>query len=178
MSLYQRGVMYSNRGLLLEAIQMSGNGDLPRYHLQAGRDQIDRLRAQLKQKPGDPELLLNLGHAFYQIGKYARSAEYLEQVLEKEPRQPIANLYLGYNLMELGRWPEARQKLETAVKNDPRQLRTVMQEVALIELVGKVKENPGDLNLLNALAQFYNVKNEFGKSLEYSRPCFGKRSHE
>jgi tetratricopeptide (TPR) repeat protein len=168
MDLYQRGVMYSNRGLLLEAIQLSGNGDLPRYHLQAGRDQIDRLLAQQKQEPGNLDVLLNLGHAFYQIGKYARSVEYLEQVLAREPKQGFANLYLGYNLMELKRWEEARKKLETAVKNDPRQLRTVMQEIALIELIGKVKEKPGDLSLLNALAQFYNMKNDYGKSLEYS----------
>ena len=56
MGLYQRGVMYSNRGLLLEAIQLSGTGDLPRYHLQAGRDQIDRLLAQQKGAPDDLEL--------------------------------------------------------------------------------------------------------------------------
>ena len=70
--------------------------------------------------------------------------------------------------MELERWDEARAELETAVKNDPRQLRTVMKEIALIELRGKVKEKPGDLGLLNALAQFYNMKNDYGKSLEYS----------
>ena len=168
MDLYQRGVMYSNRGLLLEAIQLSGNGDLPRYHLQAGRDQIDRLLAQHKQEPDNLDILLNLGHAFYQIGEYARSAEYLEQVLAQDPKQGFANLYLGYNLMELKRWQEARKQLEAAAKNDMRQLRTVMQEVALIELIGKVKENPGDLSLLNALAQFYNMKKDYGKSLEYS----------
>jgi tetratricopeptide (TPR) repeat protein len=168
MGLYQRGVMYSNRGLLLEAMQLSGNGDLPRYHLQAGRDQIDRLLAQQKQEPGNLELLLNLGHAFYQIGDYARSVEYLKQVLAREPRQGVANLYLGYNLMELERWQEARKQLETAAKNDMSQLRTIMQEIALIELIGKVKENPGDLSLMNALAQFYNMKNDYGRSLNYS----------
>ena len=168
MDLYQRGVMYSNRGLLLEAMRLSGNGDLPRYHLQAGKDQIDRLLAQLKQEPDNLELLLNLGHAFYQIGEHERSVKYLEQVLVQEPRQGIANLYLGYNLMELKRWQEARKRLETAVKNDPSQLRSIMQEIALIELIGKSKEKPDDLSLLNALAQFYNMKKDFGKSLEYS----------
>ena len=168
MGLYQRGVMYSNRGLLLEAVQSSGNGDLPRYHLQAGRDQIDRLLAQQKQEPDNLELLLNLGHAFYQVGEYARSVEYLERVLAQEPRQGIANLYLGYNLMELQRWQEARKILETAVKNDPSQLRTIMQEIALIELIGKAKERPDDLSLLNALAQFYNMKKDYGRALEYS----------
>jgi predicted membrane-bound spermidine synthase/tetratricopeptide (TPR) repeat protein len=168
MGLYQRGVLYSNRGLLLEAIQLSGNGDLPRYHLQAGRDQIDRLLAQHKQEPDNLDLLLNLGHAFYQIGEYARSTEYLEQVVARDPKQGIANLYLGYNLIEMKRWQEARKKLEAAVKSDPRQLQTVMQEIALIELIGKSKENPGDLSLLNALAQFYNMKKDYGKSLEYS----------
>jgi predicted membrane-bound spermidine synthase/tetratricopeptide (TPR) repeat protein len=168
MGLYHRGVLYSNRGLLLEAIQVSGNGDLPRYHLQAGRDQIDRLLAQHKQEPDNIELLLNLGHAFYQIGEYARSVEYLEQVVARDPKQGIANLYLGYNLIEMQRFQEARKKLETAVKNDQRQLQTVMQEIALIELISKVKENPEDLSLLNSLAQFYNMKKDYGKSLEYS----------
>ncbi len=168
MGLYQRGVMYSNRGLLLEAVRLSGNSDLPRYHLQAGRDLIERLLAQHKQEPDNLDLLLNLGHAFYQIGEYARSAEYLEQGLAREPRQGVAQLYLGYNLMELERWSEARERLETAAKNDPRQLRTIMREIALIELRGKAREKPEDLDLLNALAQFYNMKNDYGKSLEYS----------
>jgi tetratricopeptide (TPR) repeat protein len=70
--------------------------------------------------------------------------------------------------MELEQWPEARKKLETAVKNDPRQLRTIMREIALIELIGQSKESPGDLSLLNALAKFYNMKNDYGRSLEYS----------
>ncbi len=168
MGLYQRGVMYSNRGLLLEAIQLSGSGDLPRYHLQAGRDQIERLQAQQKQDPDNLELLLNLGHAFYQIGEYARSVEYMEQVLEREPKQGFANLYLGYNLIELEQWSEARKKLEAAAKNDMRQLRTIMQEIALIELIGQSKESPEDLSLLNALAKFYNMKKDYGRSLMYS----------
>jgi len=168
MDLYQRGVMYSNRGLLLEAIELSGDGDLPRYHLQAGREQIERLLARQKQEPDNPELLLNLGHAFYQIGEYSRSVEYLEKVLERAPNQGFANLYLGYNLMELERWPEARKKLEAAAKNDMRQLRTIMQEIALIELIGQSKASPGDLTLLNALAKFYNMKNDYGRSIKYS----------
>ena len=168
MDLYQRGVMYGNRGLLLEAMELSGNGDLVRYHLQGGRDQIDRLRVQHKKEPDNLEILLNLGHAFYQIGEYARSVEYLEQALAKEPRQGFAPLYLGYNFMALERWDEARAKLETAVKNDPRQMRPVMQEIALIGLIRKVKENPDDLNLLNALAKFYNIKNDYGQSLAFS----------
>lgn len=169
MDLYQRGVMYGNRGLLLEAIELSGGGgDLFRYHLQAGREQINRLLAQHRQEPGKLNVLLNLGHAFYQVGEYARSVEYLKQVVAREPAHGFANLYLGYNLMALERWDEARERLEAAVKSDPRQLRTVMQEIALIELTDKVRENPEDLSLLNALAKFYNIKNDYGKSLTYS----------
>ena len=169
MDLYQRGVMYANRGLLLEAIELSGDGgDLFRYHLQAGRGQIDRLLTQHQQEPDNLNVLLNLGHAFYQVGEYARSVEYLKEVVAREPTQGFANLYLGYNLMSLERWDEAREKLEAAVKNDPRQLRTVMQEIALIELMNKARKNPEDLSLLNALAKFYNIKNDYGKSLTYS----------
>jgi len=168
MDLYQRGVMYGNRGLLLEALQLSGDNDLIRYHLQASRGQVERLLVELEKDPRNINVLLNLGHAFYQIGEYSRSVDYLEKALAEEPRLGIAQLYLGYNFIELGLWDDARRQLEAAVKNDPRQMRTVMQEMALIELIGRVKENPGDINLLNALAQFYNVKNDYGKALKYS----------
>ncbi len=168
MDLYQRGVMYANRWLLLEAFQLAGDGGLLRYHLQAGRDQIDRLLALRQKEPENLEVLLNLGHAYYQIGDYARSVEYLGQALAREPKHGFANLYTGYSLLEMGKLEEARTKFEAAVKNDPRQMRTVMQEVAFIELMKRVAEQPDDVGLLNSLAQFYNIKNDFRRSLKYS----------
>jgi spermidine synthase len=168
MDRYQRGVMYANRGLLLEAIALGDDDDLFRYHLQAGRQQVDGLLRAFKENPKDLGILLNLGHAYYQIGEYEKSTQMLRQVLAEEPEQGMANLYLGYNLLELGQLEEAKQVLQTAVKKDPRQLRSVMQQVALIELLMKLEKDPESTDLLNAVAQFYNIKNEFRKSLNYS----------
>ncbi len=168
MNNYQRGVMYANRGLLLEAITEVENDELFRYHLQAGKNQVKNLLGALKENPNNVETLLNLGHVFYQIGEYEKSIEYLQKVLKKDPGNSFANLYLGYDFLELGNLKEAKKTLEEVVKKDPRQLRSVMQQMGLIELLTNLEKDPDDLNLLNATAQFYNVKNEFRKSLQYS----------
>ena len=168
MDLYQRGVMYSNREQLLEALVLTGDSDLVRYHLQARTEQVSALALEVSQNPSNLGALLSLGHAYYQIGEYEKSLGVLQGVLEKEPRQPHANLYMGYNLMELGRQKEAKTYFKTTVKNNPAQLREVMQELALIDLHARLKADPENLGLLNAVAQFYNMKKEFQKSLGYS----------
>jgi predicted membrane-bound spermidine synthase/tetratricopeptide (TPR) repeat protein len=171
MDLYQRGVMYSNRGQLLKAMSLVEDDDLIRYHLQAGRDQIARLEELLAKDPDDVETLLNLGHVHYQLGQHEKSIGYLQRVLDRKPGQNFANLYMGYDLLELGRQNEAKPYFNTAAKSDPRQLGTVMQEIGLIELLNKYEANPKDLGLINSLAQFYNIKNQFLKALEYSLPA-------
>ncbi len=158
MDLYQRGVMYSNREQLLEALVLTGDSDLVRYHLQARTEQVSALALEVSQNPSNLGALLSLGHAYYQIGEYEKSLGVLQGVLEKEPRQPHANLYMGYNLMELGRQKEAKTYFKTTVKNDPAQLRGVMQELALIDLHARLKADPENLGLLNAVAQFYNIE--------------------
>ncbi|TDJ49324.1 MAG: tetratricopeptide repeat protein [Nitrospina sp.] len=168
MDLYQRGVMYGNRELLVKALRLGGDNDLIRYHLQAGHGLVRRLQAKLDHNPEDVEALLNLGHALYQVGDYASSMDYLNRVLAIDPNETFAHLYLGYDLMGLERWAEAKAVLRSVMKKDPRQLRSVMQEVGLIELLEKLQASPDNIGLLNAVAQFYNVKNEFGKSLEFT----------
>ncbi|MBI5427052.1 MAG: fused MFS/spermidine synthase [Nitrospinae bacterium] len=168
MDSYQRGIMYGNRKQLLEAIALAGDGDLFRYHLQAGRGQIQRLVEQTEREPANHEPLLNLGHAYFQTGEYDKSAEFLNMALSKEPRQGYAELYLGYALLEMGRRDEAKKHFESAVKKDPRQLRAVMQEIGLIDLLGKLDSDPDNPGLMNAVAQFYNVKSDYRKSAEYS----------
>ena len=83
MDLYQRGVMYSNRGQLLEAIALLKDDDLFRYHLQAGHKQIQRLTQLVEEEPDNLKYMLNLAHSFFQIGNYNQSMEILKLVLEK-----------------------------------------------------------------------------------------------
>lgn len=168
MDWYQRGVMYANRELLLEAVRLGTSDSLFRYHLQAGPEQIRHLSQEIEADPGNLDALLNLGHAFYQLGEYEKSLELLKIVLEKDPKQIIAKLYSGYDLLELGRLDEAQAIMKAVVKDNPGQLRAVMQQMGLISLLQKLEGDPNNIGLLNAAAQFYNRKGEYLKSLQFS----------
>ncbi|HIJ50497.1 MAG TPA: fused MFS/spermidine synthase [Nitrospinae bacterium] len=170
MDLYQRGVMYGNRGQLLKAMTLVDDDDLFRYHLQADRKQMQRLAQLIEEEPGNLKYLLNLAHSFYQIGNYEQSIEILQLVLEKNPNLSFANLYMGYNLLEVGKKEEALTFFKATAKNDPQQMGTVMREIGLVSLLKEIDKNPGEPVLLRSLAEYYNLKKEYLKSLEYSLP--------
>jgi spermidine synthase len=170
MDLYQRGVMYGNRGQLLKAMTLVDDDDLFRYHLQAGRKQIQRLTQLIEEEPDNLQYLLNLAHSFYQIGNYEQSIEILQLVLEKNPNLSFANLYMGHNLLEMGKKEEALTFFKNTAKNDPQQMGTIMREIGLVSLLKEIDKNPGDPVLLRSLAEYYNLKKEYLKSLEYSLP--------
>ena len=170
MDLYQRGVMYSNRGQLLKAMNLVENDDLFRYHLQADRKQMQRLAQLIEEEPDNLKYMLNLAHSFYQIGNYEQSMRILQLVLEKNPNLSFANLYMGYNLLESGKKEEALIFFQNTAKYDPQQISTVMREIGLVSLLKEVEKNPQDPVLLRSLAEFYNLKKEYLKSLAYSLP--------
>ncbi len=168
MDLYQRGVMYGNRGQLLKALSLIEDNNLVRYHLQADRDQIARLIEQVEMNPESWESLLNLGHSYYQIGEYEKSIGLLKMALEKNPQLSYAHLYMGYNLLEMGQKEEALDYFKNTAKNDPRQMGMVMREIGLINLLQATEKNPEDKALRHLAAEFYNMKKEYLKSLEHS----------
>jgi len=168
MDLYQRGVMYSNRGQLLKAMTLVDDDDLFRYHLQADRKQMQRLTKLIEEEPDNLQHMLTLAHSFYQIGNYEQSIEILNLVLEKNPNMSFANLYMGYNLLESGKKEEALKFFKNTAKYNPQQMGTVMREIGLVGLLKEVEKNPEDSVLLRSLAEFYNLKKEYLKSLEYS----------
>jgi spermidine synthase len=174
MDLYQRGVMYGNRGQLLKALSLTEDNNLLRYHLQAGRGQVARLGEELKKDPGNVESLLNLGHAYYQLGQYEKSMSLFEKIPETAPEKSIANLYVGFGLLEMGRGGAAKQKYEQVAKKDPRQVRTIMQEIGLVELLKNLSKNPEDQGLILSAAQYYNMKKEYQKALGYSLKALDK----
>jgi len=174
MDLYQRGVMYGNRGQLLKALSLTEDGDLLRYHLQAGKEQVARLVQKVEEEPDDVEALLNLGHAYYQLGEYEKSVAVLKKVSNQAPQRSFADLYLGYNYLELGQGKEAKERFNATVKQDSRQVSTVMREIGLVELLEKLKQEPGNMGLNLSAAQYYNMKNEYLKALEYSLPALEK----
>jgi len=174
MDLYQRGVMYGNRGQLLKAMTLVDDDDLFRYHLQAGRKQMQRLTKLIEENPENLEYMLNLAHSFYQIGNYEQSIEILKLVLEKSPNLGFANLYMGYNLLEMGEKEGALDFFQKTAKNNPQQMGTLMREIGLVSLLKEVEKNPQDPVLLRSLAEYYNLKKEYLKSLEYSLPLLQK----
>lgn len=174
MDLYQRGVMYSNRELLLEALVKLQDNGLVRYHLQAGKEYISALIDEVNTNPSNLEALLNLGHAYYQIGKYEKSFGILQLILKQNAKHSYANLYTAYNLMELERREEAKAFFKTATKNNRAQFGSSMQEFALVDLHAQLDTDPENIGLLNAVAAFYNIKKEYGKSLVYSNKVLDK----
>ncbi len=170
MDLYQRGVMYGNRGQLLQAMTLVDDDDLFRYHLQADRKQMQRLTQLIEEEPDNLQYLLNLAHSFYQIGNYEQSMEILQLVLEKSPNLSFANLYMGHNLLEMGKKEEALTFFKNTAKNDPQQMGAVMREIGLVSLLKEIDKNPEDPVLQRSLAEYYNLKKEYLKSLEYSLP--------
>jgi spermidine synthase len=174
MDLYQRGVMYGNRGQLLKALSLTDDNNLIRYHLQAGRGQVARLGEDLEKDPGNVEGLLNLGHMYYQLGQYEKSVALFEKIPESAPEKSLANLYAGFGLLEMGQGEKAKQKLEQVAKKDPRQVRTVMQEIGLIELLKNLSADPENPGLILSAAQYYNMKKEYQKALDYSLKALDK----
>jgi spermidine synthase len=174
MDLYQRGVMYSNRGQLLKALSLIEDNNLVRYHLQADKNQMVRLIERVEENPDNLENLLNLGHSYYQIGEHEKSIGILKMVLEKNPKMSYAHLYMGYNLLEMSKKEEALEYFKNAAKNDPSQMGTVMREIGLINLLQATEKNPGDKALNHSAAEFYNMKNDYLKSLEYTLKALDK----
>jgi spermidine synthase len=168
MDLYQRGVMYSNRGQLLKALSLVEDNNLVRYHLQAGKRQVARLTQEVDENPDNIEALLNLGHAYYQVGQHKKSMEILEKVPQSAPTRSFADLYMGYNLLEMGQINKAKENFESVAKKDPRQVRSVMQEIGLIELLKKMAKDPDNPGLILSAAQYYNMKKDYLKALKYS----------
>ncbi len=168
MDLYQRGVMYGNRKILLEAIDLVEKDELFRYHLQAGSEHVARLLTAIEEDPENLEAMVELGHAWYQLGQYEKSSKMLKRVREKVPDNPAAMLYLGYSMMELGQYEQAQKLLKEATRKDPRQMRTVLQQIAFIQLLQQQSKSPDDTGLLLATAQFYNMREDYTRALEFS----------
>jgi spermidine synthase len=168
MDLYQRGVIYSNHNLLLESVNLVPENELFRFHLQASRGQIGRLLDLIKNEPDNPEHLLNLGHAYFQLGDYEKSMELFRKAKRLDSSQHLADLYMAHNLLKMGKLNKAKMFFDKVAKKDPRFLRKIMQEVGLIELLTELGDNSSNQGLMISTAQYYNLRNDFRKALTYS----------
>ena len=83
-------------------------------------------------------------------------------------------MYIGFGLLEMGQGEKAKQKFEQVAKKDPRQFRTVMQEIGLVELLKNLSKDPENPGLILSAAQYYNMKKEYQKALDYSLKALDK----
>ncbi len=168
MDLYQRGVIYSNPNLLLDAVNLVPENELFRFHLQASRGQIERLLDLIKNEPDNSEHLLNLGHAYFQLGDYENSMELFRKAKRLDSSQHLADLYMAHNFLKIGKLKKAKMFFDQVAKKDPRFIRKIMQEVGLIELLTELGNDSDNQGLMISTAQYYNLRNDFRKALTYS----------
>jgi predicted membrane-bound spermidine synthase/tetratricopeptide (TPR) repeat protein len=166
--LYQRGVIYGNPNLLLEATNLTSENELFRFHLQASRNQIKRLLDLIKKEPKNPVHLLNLGHSYFQLGKFKESTDLFRKAKRLDSSQHLADLYMAHNFLKTGKLKKAKIFFETVAKNDPRFIRNIMQEIGLIELLTQLEGDPENQGLMISTAQYFNMRNNFRKALTYS----------
>jgi predicted Zn-dependent protease len=77
------------------------------------------LEAQLRDFPGDPRALTELGGVQCRAGKYAAAVPYLERALQRDAASYEAHYRLGQALVSLGRNASAIPHLERAAELSP-----------------------------------------------------------
>jgi tetratricopeptide (TPR) repeat protein len=75
---------------------------------------IPLLEELVKLNPRSPEILANLGLAYYSTSRYEKAAESYRQALKLDPRLPHAGAFLGMAEAEAGHYQEALPYLEKA----------------------------------------------------------------
>lgn len=131
---FARGVCYERmkemdkaEADLLVALQLQPNQpDVMNYlaysWIDANKNLVQAKDMVLKahtQKPEDPQIIDSVGWAYFKIGNYKNSVEYLEHAASLLPYDPTVNDHLGDAYWQTGRKNEARFQWQRALKNDP-----------------------------------------------------------
>jgi len=80
---------------------------------------LEDLKASLKERPDDPELLLRVGDAYFEFKQFAEAAVYYKKALEK--RQDDAEIYndIGLSTHYIGDSKEGLSYVEKGIKKNP-----------------------------------------------------------
>jgi tetratricopeptide (TPR) repeat protein/2-polyprenyl-3-methyl-5-hydroxy-6-metoxy-1,4-benzoquinol methylase len=123
---YQGGRADTAIGLISRAIARNGNAAPYHFHLALAFKAVGRLdeaaasyRQALKLKPGDSDMLNNLGNVLAQAGRFEEAVTHYRQVLAAAPGNARALINLGNALSELGRMDEAEASYRKAVALEP-----------------------------------------------------------
>lgn len=143
------------------------------------RSRMERLRQAIRQHPGDPEPLYDLGNLLLDSAQPEAALEPLQHALRLAPGHPQILLQLGNALAELSRFAEAVSCFRQALHSDPAQadahynLGNALREMGhLQEAAGAYRESirlaPHNADACNNLG---NVLREMGQ-LEQAIACY------
>jgi tetratricopeptide (TPR) repeat protein/ribosomal protein L40E len=121
--------------------------DQPRIDLNA-INEINRLEAELKNNPDDPEKLLRLAHLNHDAGFFEKAISYYEKYLSFKPDDNDAEVDLGVCYFELKQYDKASSIFEAVIQKNPK------HQIAYLNL-GIVNLNLG--KVVEAKEFFQNV---------------------
>ncbi len=97
---------------------------------------LDRAQAMLHKavdtRPNDGFIVDSLGWAYYRLGDFEKSVDYLERAVELEPGDPVLNDHLGDAYWRVGRIREARYQWDRALSLEPEEEDIVEIEAKLV----------------------------------------------
>ncbi len=151
------------------------------------RTAVLSLEIVFRQLPKDREVATKLATAFSQAGQPGRAEKVLSDILRVYPHDPdLAQLYknvaanrtmteAGYGRLEGGQGSYRDvlrdEKEAVQLEKSGREVRSgdeVAQGVALLE--ARLRQHPGDVNLIRALAELHVQREEYDRALELYRP--------
>jgi tetratricopeptide (TPR) repeat protein len=83
------------------------------------KDELARVESEVRSKPDDPELRIELGKAQYNNGMVQAAIETWTKAVELDPENAAGRNFLGKSLIESGQLAEAAEHLRAAIDSDP-----------------------------------------------------------
>ncbi len=89
----------------------------------AGGPKTALLKTMLEEKPGDPELLVALGDAHFEVKQFEKAVGYYKSAIQANPANAEAYNDIGLALHYMGNSAEAIRYIEEGIKKNPYQQR-------------------------------------------------------
>jgi tetratricopeptide (TPR) repeat protein len=80
---------------------------------------IEELKASLKAKPDDPEIMVHLGDAYFDLKQFNEAVTYYKMALAKKPNDAEIFNDIGLSVHYLGNSPEGLRYVEEGLKKNP-----------------------------------------------------------
>jgi len=85
------------------------------------REALIQYNLALRQDPDNPDIMNNMGSAYFKLKEYTKAVDYLLPALKANPDHPRAHTTLGLALEGLGDKDRARKAYEMAIRVAPRE---------------------------------------------------------